>query len=483
MRFLALLFFALAGADASAQTIHQHALPYVPGPSLVRIINQSDQAGEVRIHGIDDAGERFGPIMLSLDGYESQQFSTRQLETGLPGRGLDGGLGDGRGAWQIFLNTSLDILALAYRRVRDGLTTIHATIPEVEGVHHVPLFYPASHPTLRSTLRIVNPNDEPVSVTITGRDDRGMLAPDEAQLTIAPGAARMLSAAWMDRQLGDDAARWQRRQLFITADRDVWVMNLLRSTSGIVTSLSAQPSELETEEPPPPSRSLSWSGRFSETSANNGEVSGRVIVRLTGGRFTADVVSARHVRASNVPAGLTAHFVRTNATTITMALTGRARSHANANDARNLTVAFADGAFERGDATSVERSTHRGLRVDFRDPPADLAPANASEFLARVRGKKVVATIGGVDTSEYLFSSGGRLTARDLDSGLGVTGRWTYRKGSRNRATMRVTADGVPGECNPVELQFTSRTSGRFSSFCTGYLTGGTGTFRITNIF
>ena len=230
--------------------IHRHALPYVPGPSLVRIINQSDHAGDVRIHGIDDAGERFGPITLSLDGHESQQFSTRQLETGLPSRGLDGGLGDGKGAWQILLDTSLDIQALAYRRVRGGLTTIHATIPEVEGVHHVPLFYPASHPTLFSTLRIVNPNDEPVSVTITGRDDRGMLAPDEAQLTIAPGVARMLSATWMDRQLGDEAARWQRRQIFITADRVVWVMNLLRSTSGIFTSLSAQPSELMSPELP-----------------------------------------------------------------------------------------------------------------------------------------------------------------------------------------------------------------------------------------
>ena len=487
MRFLALLFFVLAGTAASAQTIHRHALPFLtPASNLaqqgfVRIVNESGRAGTVEIHAIDDAGERFGPATLRVGAGRSVHFNSQDLEAGNASKGLSGGIGDGAGNWRLQLETALDIHALAYLRTPDGfLTEMHSVVPQGEDErYHVLFFNPASNQDLASRLRIINPHPERVTFTIRAIADDGMQGLEPVRFAIPANAVKTFTSNQLESRLGDGSGKWR---FSVSASRPVWVMNLMVTRSGHVTNLSRPAPQLVSDEPQAPARSLSWDGGFSETSANNGAISGRVTMTLTGGSFTADVVSARHVRASNVPAGLTARFVRTNSTTITMTLTGRARSHAKANDVRNLTVAFADGAFERGDAAGVERSTHRNLRVDFRDPPADLAPANSSEFLARVRDKKVVVTIGGIDTVEYLFSSGGRVTGRDLSSGLGANGRWTYTKGSLHRATMRISA-GQLGQCYPVELRFTSRTSGRFSAFCTGYLVGGNGTFRVSNLF
>lgn len=236
-----ILTIALLCILGSSHAVTMHALPYVTGWTLIRVINLSDRDGEVRIHGVDDTGERFGPVTLSLNAHETEQLTKRQIERGASARGLDGGMGDGQGAWQLLLDTNLDIEVIAFRLLEGVWTSMHETVPEVDGIHHVPLFYPNKPYFPVSMLRLVNPNDEEATVSITGRDDRGDIAPGEAELTLAPGTARMVNSAFIDNRLGESSGKWQ---LFVRSDRLLWVMNLLRSRTNSLTNLSAQRSEL-----------------------------------------------------------------------------------------------------------------------------------------------------------------------------------------------------------------------------------------------
>ena len=119
-------------------------------------------------------------------------------------------------------------------------------------------------------------------------------------------------------------------------------------------------------------------------------------------------------------------------------------------------------------------------------PPADRAPANVNELYARARGKKIVVSVNNTPTEEYRLTSTTRFSARDITAGLGLGGRWTYRKGARHQGNMQFNFDRYQGQnvgsCS-AELLFSTRTSGRFSAYCTGLLVGGDGTFRIVNLF
>ena len=104
---------------------------------------------------------------------------------------------------------------------------------------------------------------------------------------------------------------------------------------------------------------------FSESGANNGSISTSITITLSGDTYANDVTSK--ISASNIPAGLTASFVRTSSTVITATLTGNAVRHANGNDVNDLTFTFADGAFtSTATASNVENYNRSDLVIDFR---------------------------------------------------------------------------------------------------------------------
>ena len=134
---------------------------------LVRILNRSDEAGTVSIHAIDDRGERYGPVTLSMDAKAAVQFDSRNLEEGNASKGLSGGVGDGTGNWRLEFETGLDIEALAYIRTPDGFLTSMHEVAAAAGEafdttsagglrYRVPIFNPASNRSLESRLRLVN---------------------------------------------------------------------------------------------------------------------------------------------------------------------------------------------------------------------------------------------------------------------------------------------------------------------------------------
>ena len=248
---IALAVLCAVGVPGTVSAASSHVLALFPSASsphwegFARIINHSDEPGTVRITGIDDAGVEHGPVELSLEARASAHFNSADLEAGSAQKGLSAGLGHGDGDWRLHLSSELDIEPLSYIRTGDGfVTAMHQVVPSEGMRHHVRFFNPGSNASQVSRLRLVNPAEEAVEVTIEGRDDAGEAAPGGAvSLTLAPGEARTLTAqalesggAGMTGSLGDGKGKWQ---LFVSAGGGLEVMSLLASPTGHLSNLSA----------------------------------------------------------------------------------------------------------------------------------------------------------------------------------------------------------------------------------------------------
>ena len=242
------LSLALPAAAAFAAT---HMIALFPAASnshwegFARVINHSDDAGIVRITGIDDEGAEYGPVELALEARATAHVNSGDLERGNPGKELSGELGAGAGDWRLRLESALAIEVLSYIRTGDGFVTTMRDVVPVQGrYHHVRFFNPASNTSQVSRLRLMNPGDEEVEVTIEGRDDDGEPAPGgEVHLVLAPGGARDVSARALEEggddlvgSLGDGKGKWQ---LLVSADAAIGVMSLLESPTGHLSNLSA----------------------------------------------------------------------------------------------------------------------------------------------------------------------------------------------------------------------------------------------------
>ena len=151
---------------------------------FVRIINRSDEAGEILINAFDDTGVAYGPVTLRIGADETVHFNSGDLERGKAEKGLSRGIGGGSGDWRLRLRSQLDLEVLAYNRTGDGLLAgLHDLVPgavvrrpgtgeEAMG-HRMAIFNPASNVNQVSRLRIVNPGEETAAVAIEGIDDDG----------------------------------------------------------------------------------------------------------------------------------------------------------------------------------------------------------------------------------------------------------------------------------------------------------------------
>lgn len=250
------------GADGETETLTveltvAHAEPVAMFPSasdlvrqgFVRVINHSEGAGVVRVEGIDDAGDRTGPVVLALHGNATVHFNSGDLENGNRGKRLTGSTGAGQGDWHLELASGLDIEVLSYVRAADGfLTAMHDVVPESGNEHRVALFNPGSNVAQVSRLRLINPGRDDAAITIRGVDGEGASPGSDVETTVPAGAARTFSAADLEAgngvagALGDGAGKWQ---LTVSSDQPLRVVNLLESPSGHLTNLSTIPSAVE----------------------------------------------------------------------------------------------------------------------------------------------------------------------------------------------------------------------------------------------
>ena len=238
-------------APSPCQVPHFIAAGHPRRQGFARIGNYSSRGGTVEIHAVDDSGQRFGPVTMTLPAGAVAHFNSDDLERGNAAKGLSGGTGDGVGDWRLEVRTELEIVGpLVYVRTSDGfLTSMHDTVRgrgEDGRRHVVPVFNPASNRDQRSQLRLVNPTPVDAVITIAGIDDLGRPGPaGEIRLTLPAGRARTIDARHLETghdnltgRLGDGTGKWR---LVVTADRPIYVLNTLASLTGSLTNLSSSP--------------------------------------------------------------------------------------------------------------------------------------------------------------------------------------------------------------------------------------------------
>ena len=232
-------------AVLAAHEGREHTVPLFMGiddehnrQGFIRVINHSDAAGTVEIHGYDDAGMEFGPVELTMAPRQTVQFNSDHLEGGQSHDDLNGSLGNGMGFWRLVLSSdTLDIEPLAYFRNRDTgfLSSIHDVVSESAMTHRVGIFNP-TNPNQVSQLRVINLGDATASVMVTGLDDEGVASPGSVSLSVPARGAILKSAAELEEEgLGDGTGKWS---LNVTADQPVQVMSLMALPGGYLSNLS-----------------------------------------------------------------------------------------------------------------------------------------------------------------------------------------------------------------------------------------------------
>ena len=232
-----------------------HGVPLFPAASdpsgnrgLVRVINRTGTAGEVRIEAFDDTRWDYAPLMLSIGAGETVNFDSNDLEQGNLAKGLIGSTGPGQGDWRLELTSDLDIEVLSYVRAWDGLlTSMHDVVAsEEQGTYRVSMFNPEGSRDRENRLRLINPGTLPVEVSIRGLDAAGQSLGDGVTATVPAGASRTYTAAelaaggatWLRGSLGGSTGEWR---LSVGSEQPIRVMSLSASSAGHLTNLSTAP--------------------------------------------------------------------------------------------------------------------------------------------------------------------------------------------------------------------------------------------------
>ena len=263
---LAATALCAAAGDVFAQEWKAYGVPLFASAShpsghegFVRVINHSDEAGEVLVNAFDDAGVAYGPVTLDIGANETVHFNSGDLERGNAEKGLSRGIGAGESDWRLRLRSTLDIEVLAYNRTSDGLLAgLHDLVPgavvrrpgtgeEAVG-HRVVIFNPASNVNQVSRLRIVNPGEERATVTIEGIDDDGETPGTAVEFSVPAWTSHTVTSRALESgqgdglvgMLDDGEGKWR---LVVTSDEPVEVMSLLSSPTGPrhLTNLSTAP--------------------------------------------------------------------------------------------------------------------------------------------------------------------------------------------------------------------------------------------------
>ncbi len=216
--------------------------------TFLRLVNKSTVSGSVSITGLDDAGQpSSGTAMLNLDANRSQQLTASDLENGNANKGLTGGLGSGTGKWRLDVSSSLDLDVISMIRTPDGFLTNLSGVVPADGNGNPVIYFanPASESVRATFIRIINPTDSVATITISGIDDNGDIAPSgDVSLTLAAQSSKQVLVSDLENgnvnkglsgMLGDGDGRWR---LTFTSNVGLVVMSLVRTPDGFLTNLS-----------------------------------------------------------------------------------------------------------------------------------------------------------------------------------------------------------------------------------------------------
>ena len=212
---------------------------------FVRVVNRGDAAASVDIAAFDETDRAYESLSLTVGPNEAAHFNSEDLEFGNTDKRLSGSTGAGTGHWRLELSSDADIEVLSYVRTTDGfLTSMHDVVPRIRNRHRVPTFNPGSNTAQISRLRLINPDDAPASVLITGIDGAGESSP-AVRVFVAARTVESFTAAELESgtggvegALGTGTGKWQ---LVVGSDQPITVMSLLESPTSHLANLSTVP--------------------------------------------------------------------------------------------------------------------------------------------------------------------------------------------------------------------------------------------------
>jgi hypothetical protein len=157
-------------------------------------------------------------------------------------------------------------------------------------------------------------------------------------------------------------------------------------------------------------RAVSYSGTvFTEATANNGSIATTQTITLVNDTFVGSL-NASHVSVGVLPSGLSLSFVRIDATTAELTLSGNAAAPHTAN--ATVAFTFLDTAFTIGSAASVVGSTntltlefHDGLGLDWPTTTFSESTANNGTI-----GNEIALTLVGDTFSNATYNAGDEYT-------------------------------------------------------------------------
>ncbi len=200
---------------------------------------------------------------------------------------------------------------------------------------------------------------------------------------------------------------------------------------------------------------LSYStATFTESGLNDGTISTTATLTLTGDTFKTSggaMTISDDYTVANVPSGLTMVVTGTSGTTATVALTGTAAAHANANDISNMGLTFTNAAFTGGNAAGITGYANTGLSVDFDDP----AVLSTDDFVTTWKTNNAgtsnstsitIPTTGAGYSYKVDWNNDGDFTdvntyGGGVDEATLYTGDVTFDFGVAGTYTIRITGD------------------------------------------
>ena len=419
--------------------------------SRLRIVNAGDPV-QAAITGRDDEGSPSGEVAVSVPGGSSRTLTAQELESG----GMfDGALGDGAGAWRLFVSadgpiTVVNLLQGAERQlVNLGSTPIN---PDASGVHRVPLFPGTSDASgRRGLVRVVNRSDRSGSVDIDAADDSDADY-EPVTLTLGPRAAVQFDADDLETgnpdlglagAIGPGSGDWR---LSLSSDLAIEVLSYVRTDhDGFLAPIGpvapapgyrhrvaifnpaknlAAVSQLRLENPGPGNAALTIAG-----------VDDKGVSPGSGVRLALPAGQTRTLTAQELESGSEGFEGELGDGT------GKWRLLIEADAPIRV-------------MNLVASST--GHLTSLATVPTTFAPANASAFDDRVVGKRLVEAGG----NSYIdFVSAGRY--RETRDGQAVPGSYVYE--SSGAATASIELDPDDGEACTAQVTFESRITGRIS--------------------
>ena len=206
--------------------------------SRLRIINTSDSTNNISITGTDHDGLAAGPVTFSIGPQASAEINASELENGAPERSISGAFGDGNGKWRLTVTSSQSAKVMSLLEDPNGyLSNLSDIIPLENGTYLMNYMLPADS-TQQGFIRLSNPNDTAVTITLNGLDDAGT----SASLTIDLGAQESINFNSDDLEtgnankglsgsFGDGSGNWR---LTFSAPETIYVQGLFRTTLGFV---------------------------------------------------------------------------------------------------------------------------------------------------------------------------------------------------------------------------------------------------------